>query len=124
MRRAGEGHSLRSQTQWRRHRVPCTSSTPSKPATLPGHFRPEDVSCGIRQDLGNTNFSIHLPRESFDRHATAQVVLRAVRSLGVDATVNDRNDVCVGGNKICPIEPPLRLVDLILPQCSRLRFRV
>lgn len=52
------------------------------------------------QDLGNTNFSIHLPRASFDRHATAQVVLRAVRSLGVDAHVNERNDICVGKEKM------------------------
>ena len=52
------------------------------------------------QDLGNTNFSIHLPRTSFDRHATAQVVLRAVRALGVDARVNARNDVCVGDYKM------------------------
>ncbi|KAI0722647.1 Lipoyltransferase and lipoate-protein ligase [Earliella scabrosa] len=55
----------------------------------------------VYHDLGNTNFSIHLPRASFDRHATAQVVLRAVRSLGVDANVNDRNDICVGKDKIC-----------------------
>ncbi|KAJ3715921.1 hypothetical protein DFJ43DRAFT_1007113 [Lentinula guzmanii] len=55
----------------------------------------------VYHDLGNTNFSIHLPRTSFDRHLTAQVVLRAVRSLGIDATVNDRNDICVGKEKIC-----------------------
>ncbi|RPD66851.1 Lipoyltransferase and lipoate-protein ligase [Lentinus tigrinus ALCF2SS1-6] len=54
----------------------------------------------VYHDLGNTNFSIHLPRGSFDRHATAQVVLRAVRSLGIDANVNDRNDICVGKDKI------------------------
>ena len=53
-----------------------------------------------RQDLGNTNFSIHLPRAAFDRNETAQVVLKAVRSLGVDANVNDRNDICVGTDKI------------------------
>ena len=52
------------------------------------------------QDLGNTNFSIHLPRTSFDRHATGQIVLRAVQSLGVDAHVNDRNDICVGKHKM------------------------
>ena len=50
--------------------------------------------------MGNTNFSIHLPRSSFNRHATAQLVLRAVRSLDVDAWVNDRNDVCVGPYKM------------------------
>ncbi|CAL1700293.1 unnamed protein product [Somion occarium] len=54
----------------------------------------------VYHDLGNTNFSIHLPRSSFDRHATAQVVLRAVRSLGVDANINDRNDICVGKDKV------------------------
>ncbi len=52
------------------------------------------------QDLGNTNFSIHLPRLTFDRHHTAQIVLRAVRSLGIDANVNDRNDICIGKEKI------------------------
>ncbi|KAI0036064.1 hypothetical protein K488DRAFT_76244 [Vararia minispora EC-137] len=48
----------------------------------------------VFHDIGNTNFSIHLPRTIFDRHATAQVILRAVRSLGIDAHVNDRNDIC------------------------------
>ena len=28
------------------------------------------------------------------------VVLRAVRALGIDAALNARNDVCVGGDKI------------------------
>ncbi|KAF8806143.1 Lipoyltransferase and lipoate-protein ligase [Phlegmacium glaucopus] len=54
----------------------------------------------VYHDLGNTNFSLHLPRTSFDRHSTAKLVLRAVRSLGVDARVNERNDICVGINKI------------------------
>ena len=59
------------------------------------------VSLTIRgKDIGNTNFSIHLPRGSFNRHVTAQLVLRAVRTLDVDASVNDRNDVCVGSYKM------------------------
>ena len=52
------------------------------------------------QDMGNTNFSIHLPRNSFDRHVTSQLVLRAVRSFGIDAQVNERNDICVGPYKM------------------------
>lgn len=52
------------------------------------------------QDLGNTNFSIHLSRSAFDRNETGKLVLRAVRSLGVDANLNDRNDICIGKNKI------------------------
>ncbi|KAG6856989.1 hypothetical protein H0H87_011083 [Tephrocybe sp. NHM501043] len=57
----------------------------------------------VYHDLGNTNFSIHLPREKFDRHVTAQIVLRAVRSLGIDALVNDRNDICVGEEKMSSV---------------------
>ncbi|KAL4069865.1 hypothetical protein V8B97DRAFT_2024506 [Scleroderma yunnanense] len=44
-------------------------------------------------DLGNTNYSIHIPRVVFDRTKTVEVVVRA-------AYVNERNDICVGGNKI------------------------
>lgn len=54
----------------------------------------------VYHDLGNTNFSIHLPRHSFHRHVTAQIVVRAVRSLGIDAHANDRNDICVGDEKV------------------------
>ncbi|KAF6748958.1 Lipoyltransferase and lipoate-protein ligase [Ephemerocybe angulata] len=57
--------------------------------------------CTVYHDHGNTNFSIHLPRSSFDRHVTAQTILRAVQSLGIDgARLNDRNDLCVGAEKI------------------------
>ncbi|KAF8180170.1 hypothetical protein BJ912DRAFT_907302 [Pholiota molesta] len=54
----------------------------------------------VYHDLGNTNFSIHLPRASFDRHATGKIILRAVQSLGIDAHLNDRNDICVGQDKM------------------------
>ena len=50
--------------------------------------------------MGNTNFSVHLPRSSFDRNVTAGLVLRAVHSCNIDAWVNERNDVCVGPYKI------------------------
>ncbi|KAH7888238.1 hypothetical protein F5I97DRAFT_1806149 [Phlebopus sp. FC_14] len=54
----------------------------------------------VFHDLGNTNYSIHVPRTTFNRTATAQIVLRAVRALGVNAYVNDRNDICVDGKKM------------------------
>lgn len=78
---------------------------------------------GVWQDLGNTNFSIHLPRASFDRHATAQVVMKAVRAMGVDANVNDRNDICVGKEKICALLPTARAAKLT-NMFLRLRLRV
>ncbi len=52
------------------------------------------------QDEENTNYSIHLPRSAFDRQATGEIVLRAVRSLGIDAFLNKRNDICVSSDKI------------------------
>ncbi|KAJ7462082.1 hypothetical protein FB451DRAFT_1140140 [Mycena latifolia] len=55
----------------------------------------------VYHDLGNTNFSIHLARQAFDRHATARLVLRAVRALDIQgARLNDRNDLCVGNDKV------------------------
>ncbi|KAF9777420.1 Lipoyltransferase and lipoate-protein ligase [Thelephora terrestris] len=58
----------------------------------------------VYHDLGNSNYSIHLPRSSFDRNDSAKVVLRAIQSLGLaDANVNERNDICVGKFKICPL---------------------
>lgn len=82
-----------STKKWRGDSLSCTSGVHS---SLHGVW----PTFSSLQDLGNTNFSIHLPRLTFDRHATAQVILRAVRSLGVDAVVNDRNDICVGKEKI------------------------
>jgi hypothetical protein len=74
------------------------------------------------QDLGNTNFSIHLPRTEFDRFSTGKLVLKAVQSLGIDANLNDRNDICVGKDKMSTPVPPWSVLGLYLPPC--LRFRV
>jgi lipoate---protein ligase len=85
------GNSFHSQAFRRRDRVSCAwicSLLIIRPLKLP-------------KDLGNTNFSIHLPRTSFDRNETGQVVLSAVRSLGITAArLNDRNDLCVGPHKV------------------------
>lgn len=55
----------------------------------------------VYHDLGNTNFSIHLSRTSFDRNETGKVILSAVQGLGIkDARLNDRNDLCVGPHKV------------------------
>lgn len=54
-------------------------------------------SSAHKQDRGNTNFSIILPRLLFTRAHGAELVARAVRDrLGVqECTVNERNDVIV-----------------------------
>ena len=90
------GRAVDPEAEWGRDGVPCTFCSDDR----------AQVRCDVWvQDLGNTNFSIHLPRTAFDRHATAEVVLRAVRALGVDARVNDRNDVCVEGYKMSRAPP-------------------
>ncbi|KAG8830550.1 Biotin/lipoate A/B protein ligase [Serendipita sp. 399] len=55
----------------------------------------------VYHDLGNTNFSLHLPRASFDRKKGSELAVRALKNLDVpDVWVNERNDVCVGKYKI------------------------
>ena len=62
-----------------------------------GNTALEDGCRLIRQDEGNTNFSIILPRLLFTRSHGANLVARAVRErLGVrECTVNERNDVTI-----------------------------
>ncbi|KAH9002269.1 Lipoyltransferase and lipoate-protein ligase [Lactarius hatsudake] len=50
-------------------------------ANIPFIRRRSGGGTGVPCDMGNTNFSIHLPRSSFDRK--------------FDARVNERNDVCL-----------------------------
>ena len=54
-------------------------------------------SAKTKQDMGNTNFSIILPRLLFTRAHGAQLVARAVRErLGIEGcSVNKRNDVVI-----------------------------
>jgi lipoate-protein ligase A len=57
--------------------------------------------------MGNTNFSIILPRLLFTRNHGAELAAKAVRGLGVEGcTVNSRNDVIVkDGVKELKISP-------------------
>ena len=47
------------------------------------------------QDLGNLNYCVLVPRESFDRRVNAELVTRALNDLDVPAYVNERHDICV-----------------------------
>lgn len=49
----------------------------------------------VQQDEGNTNYSISIPRTAFDRRTNAELVARGLATLGVPASVNERNDVAV-----------------------------
>lgn len=54
----------------------------------------------VYHDLGNLNFSFLLPKEGFDRRANLALVVRALRRVGVQATISDRHDLLLGGRKI------------------------
>ncbi|CDU25190.1 related to lipoyltransferase [Sporisorium scitamineum] len=63
----------------------------------------------VYHDLGNTNYSFHIPREAFDRRTHAELVARALNvppislhhsrtdlaRADVGAYVNARNDICI-----------------------------
>ncbi|EIN10496.1 Lipoyltransferase and lipoate-protein ligase [Punctularia strigosozonata HHB-11173 SS5] len=84
----------RNQNPWKEINLPALNA-----AGIP-FIRRRSGGGTVYHDMGNTNFSIHLPRSSFDRDMTSQVILNAVRSLGINAFVNARNDLCVGENKM------------------------
>lgn len=54
----------------------------------------------VFHDLQNLNFSFIVPEIYYDRDASMQIVVRALQSLGIDAEVNGRNDIVVGGCKV------------------------
>ncbi|CAE6411295.1 unnamed protein product [Rhizoctonia solani] len=56
----------------------------------------------VYHDLGNTNYSVMVPRETFTRDANAQLVASALNSqdIGIPAYVNERHDIVVHGKKM------------------------
>lgn len=66
---------------------------------------PDLTAHSVPQDLGNTNYSIMVPKDNFDRRPNAELVARALNSLGVDAVVNERSDITLQGSKMSPGAP-------------------
>lgn len=53
----------------------------------------------VYHDLGNLNFTFCVPMEDFDVGRQTEVILQAVRSLGIKAEKNGRNDLTAEGCK-------------------------
>ncbi|WVQ98628.1 hypothetical protein IAU59_005758 [Kwoniella sp. CBS 9459] len=81
-----------------RNQNPWKESTPRKlrEASIP-LVRRRSGGGTVYHDMGNTNFSIILPRLLFTRSHGAELVATAIRErLGIEGcTVNDRNDVVI-----------------------------
>ncbi|KAF9922135.1 Biotin/lipoate A/B protein ligase [Linnemannia zychae] len=60
----------------------------------------KSVIIGRNQDIGNTNYSIMMPREVFDRRTNVELICRALHELDIPAFVNERHDIVVDGKKI------------------------
>ncbi|KAF9095661.1 Biotin/lipoate A/B protein ligase [Mortierella sp. AD031] len=54
----------------------------------------------VYHDTGNTNYSIMMPREVFDRRTNVELICRALHELDIPASVNERHDIVVDGKKI------------------------
>ncbi len=54
----------------------------------------------VFHDLGNTNFTFLSPKEGYDQAANFTIIINALKSLGIDATLSGRNDMQVGDKKI------------------------
>ncbi|KNZ46615.1 uncharacterized protein VP01_711g6 [Puccinia sorghi] len=65
------------------------------------HISPRLIFSILMQDEGNTNYSVMLPRDQFERRVNARLVADAVQEMGIHAVnVTDRYDVCVGDRKV------------------------
>lgn len=53
----------------------------------------------VFHDLGNLNFTFLVRKEDYDLEKQLQVILRAVRNLGIPAEKSGRNDITVNGRK-------------------------
>ncbi|KAI8908838.1 hypothetical protein DFJ77DRAFT_433924, partial [Powellomyces hirtus] len=54
----------------------------------------------VYHDIGNTNYTIIMPRDSFDRRTNAELVCRGMHQLDIPASVNERHDIVVDGKKV------------------------
>jgi lipoate-protein ligase A len=63
----------------------------------------------VFHDLGNANYSVICPPARFDRDKHAEMVVRALRRLGVSsAHVNARHDICIARHEPRSAPPPAR----------------
>lgn len=53
----------------------------------------------VYHDLGNLNFTFLVQKENYDLDRQLEVIIRAVKRLGIEAEKSGRNDILAGGKK-------------------------
>ncbi|KAG9228461.1 hypothetical protein BJ875DRAFT_349276, partial [Amylocarpus encephaloides] len=80
----------RNQNPWVECNLPLLRSSPLSPSLV----RRRSGGGAVWHDEGNVNYSVICPTANFDRDKHAQMVVRALRRLGVKrAAVNARHDI-------------------------------
>ncbi|KAG1464361.1 hypothetical protein G6F46_000804 [Rhizopus delemar] len=54
----------------------------------------------VYHDMGNSIYTIFMPREAFSRKANAELVARSLNQLDIPASVNERHDIVVDDHKV------------------------
>ncbi|CAO0790088.1 unnamed protein product [Mucor circinelloides] len=54
----------------------------------------------VYHDMGNSIYTIFMPREAFSRKTNAQLVARSLNQLDIPASVNERHDIVVDNHKV------------------------
>lgn len=50
--------------------------------------------------MGNSIYTIFMPREAFSRRTNAELVAKSLNQLDIPASVNDRHDIVVDNHKV------------------------
>ncbi|TPX33103.1 hypothetical protein SmJEL517_g03916 [Synchytrium microbalum] len=54
----------------------------------------------VYHDLGNTNYSLMMPRQDFSRSRGVQLICRALHQLDIPASENTRHDITISDRKV------------------------
>lgn len=54
----------------------------------------------VYHDLGNLNYTIIVSKQAYDISRSTRLILNALKKVGINASNNGRNDICIGEKKI------------------------
>ncbi|KAF6813539.1 lipoyltransferase and lipoate-protein ligase [Colletotrichum sojae] len=98
----------RNQNPWHEVNLPLLQSLENDPSDAVDLVRRRSGGGTVFHDEGNVNYSVICPPANFDRDTHAEMVVRALKRLGVQgAAVNCRHDIIVADppSSVLPLSP-------------------